>query len=252
MREEHGGGGAAAVAPTQVKARPPWWCWPLLLSSVSVQLLCVFVSDVLGACTPRQCSPASPDTHTPRQVFAVSSAGVAFTYIGDVPALTLASWRLQLTALITLAAGAVQWRHNMPGDARMRLYADWWLSALSGVALALHFATWVWSLQHTSLAHSLLLVSTSPVLNVGWVRLGAIAAQCSACCVQVCMRPCGGPLTHHHHTPPSPHCMARPSLAASRSCSDTPSARARLQAQCWRWQAVRCWRRAPCAAARRR
>jgi hypothetical protein len=33
---------------------------------------------------------------------------------------------------------------------------------------ALHFGTWVWSLQHTSLAHSLLLVSTTPIILVAY------------------------------------------------------------------------------------
>jgi drug/metabolite transporter (DMT)-like permease len=33
---------------------------------------------------------------------------------------------------------------------------------------ALHFGAWVWSLQHTSLAHSLLLVSTTPIILVAY------------------------------------------------------------------------------------
>lgn len=101
------------------------------------------------------------------QVFAVSSAGVAFTYIKEVPAITLASWRLQLTALITAAAGTAQWTTAMTPEHKARFRADLPLTALSGLALTVHFGTWVWSLQHTSLAHSLLLVSTSPVINVG-------------------------------------------------------------------------------------
>lgn len=36
---------------------------------------------------------------------------------------------------------------------------------------AIHFGTWVWSLEHTSLAHSLLLVSTTPIIIVAWTLL---------------------------------------------------------------------------------
>ena len=42
----------------------------------------------------------------------------------------------------------------------------------SGVCLAFHFGCWVWGLAHTSLAHSLLLVSATPILvAVGMVAL---------------------------------------------------------------------------------
>lgn len=111
--------------------RPPWWCWPLLAAAVC----------------------------------AVSSAGVAFTFMRDVPALTLAAWRLQLTAVLTAIAGAVQWR-GLSVDLRARCMSDWRLTVVSGVTLAVHFALWVASLQLTSLAHSLLLVSTSPIMIV--------------------------------------------------------------------------------------
>lgn len=77
----------------------------------------------------------------------MSSAGVAFTYIKEVPPITLASWRLQLTALITAAAGAVQWANSMKPEQRARFRSDLHLTVLSGLALTVHFGTWVWSLQ---------------------------------------------------------------------------------------------------------
>ena len=45
----------------------------------------------------------------------------------------------------------------------------------SGIALGIHFSMWVYSLRYTSLTHSLLFVSVSPVvLNVGsWILFGA-------------------------------------------------------------------------------
>ena len=36
----------------------------------------------------------------------------------------------------------------------------------SGIALAIHFAAWTWSLDHTSLAHSLLFVTSHPLVIV--------------------------------------------------------------------------------------
>lgn len=37
----------------------------------------------------------------------------------------------------------------------------------SGACLALHFGCWVWSLENTSLTHSLVLVSSTPVIMAG-------------------------------------------------------------------------------------
>lgn len=98
-------------------------------------------------------------------MFSASSAAVAFSFISDVPPITLAAWRLQLTACIACVAAAVQWR-GMPAQHRRRFVADRWWLAFSGAALAAHFGAWVWSLQHTSLAHSVLLVCTAPVILV--------------------------------------------------------------------------------------
>jgi drug/metabolite transporter (DMT)-like permease len=60
-----------------------------------------------------------------------------------------------------------RWVRNLP-----------WI-VVSGVFLGLHFATWVWSLDHTSLAHSLTFVTMYPILlNWGhWVLFGL--ASCS-------------------------------------------------------------------------
>lgn len=38
------------------------------------------------------------------------------------------------------------------------------LMLTSGVSLAFHFALWVWGIDHTSLTHSLLYVSITPIL----------------------------------------------------------------------------------------
>jgi len=52
--------------------------------------------------------------------------------------------------------------------------------AVSGVALAVHFAAWVYGLDRTTLAHALLLVSCHPILLVAlsWGSAVAILATC--------------------------------------------------------------------------
>ncbi|GBF99716.1 drug Metabolite transporter superfamily [Raphidocelis subcapitata] len=111
----------------------PWWCFPLLAAAV----------------------------------LAVSSAGAVFQKMPDVPPVTLAAWRLQLTTLILLAGAAPQWRAMPAADRRRALSRpDALWTCFSGACLAAHFGAWVASLKATSLPHSLLLVSMAPVLLV--------------------------------------------------------------------------------------
>jgi len=100
-------------------------------------------------------------------VLAVSSAGVVFSTMPDVPPINLAAWRLQLTSLLLIPGAIANWR-KMSADRRQDTLASVWVLLLSGACLSVHFGCWVWGLQHTSLPHSLLLVSATPiVLSVG-------------------------------------------------------------------------------------
>ena len=62
--------------------------------------------------------------------------------------------------------------------------------AASGVSMGVHFAAWVWGLYHTSLPHSLLCMSSSPVLlAVGCLLIGKpisagkpVSESCSCSC----------------------------------------------------------------------
>jgi hypothetical protein len=64
----------------------PWWAWLLLIAAV----------------------------------FAVSSAGVVFSFMKDVPPLTLAAWRLQLTSVYLIAGAAWQYA-RMPPEHKLQL-----------------------------------------------------------------------------------------------------------------------------------
>lgn len=96
-------------------------------------------------------------------LLAVSSAGVVLQAMSEVPPLLRASWRMQGTALVLLPGFIYQFR-KMGVD--MVSTRDWQIILASSIFLAIHFGAWVWSLDHTSLVHSLLFVSMHPLVLV--------------------------------------------------------------------------------------
>ena len=105
---------------------------------------------------------------------AVSSAGAVLQMIDGVPPILKASWRLQATSLLLLRFALMQWK-KMDEEARHRFTGSRNIGILigSGVCLFLHFGLWVWSLDHTTLTHSLLFVTAHPlVFVVGLALLG--------------------------------------------------------------------------------
>lgn len=94
-------------------------------------------------------------------VFAVSFSSI-LVRLCTAPPLIIAAYRLVFTfcflAPFSLAGGAVALR----GMTRRQLA----LSAASGVFLALHFVTWFTSLRYTSIASSVVLVTTQPLFVV--------------------------------------------------------------------------------------
>ena len=100
-------------------------------------------------------------------VFGVSSAGAILSHVDSIPPLMRASWRLQITVLMLLPFAVWQYR-QMELASRKRLFERRTLLIIggSGIALAAHFGTWVTSLDHTSLVHSLLFVTSHPIIIV--------------------------------------------------------------------------------------
>ncbi len=96
-------------------------------------------------------------------VVGVLAVSTASTFIRlaqtSVSSLALAAWRLTfasaLLAPFAIATARSEWR-KLSG-------ADWALLAASGAALAVHFYTWISSLAMTSVAASVVLVSTNPL-----------------------------------------------------------------------------------------
>ena len=91
---------------------------------------------------------------------AVSSAAILARWARPEP-LALAFWR---TAGGAVALGAPAWRSPVRPRGR-----QWWWLAAAGAALALHFATWLASLRLTSVAASVTLVCSSPVMIALWL-----------------------------------------------------------------------------------
>jgi len=100
-------------------------------------------------------------------VVGVSSAGAILSHVDSVPPLMRASWRLQITVLMLLPFAIWQYRQmEITEKKRLTEKKTVLILAGSGIALAAHFGTWVTSLDHTSLAHSLLFVTSHPIIIV--------------------------------------------------------------------------------------
>ena len=91
------------------------------------------------------------------------STGAIFVKAADAPALVTAAYRVGIAALVLLP---LSWFH-----VRRELFAlkprEVGLTLVAGAFLALHFGTWIASLDYTSVANSVVLVNTNPV----WVGL---------------------------------------------------------------------------------
>ena len=100
-------------------------------------------------------------------VIAVSSAGAVFQMISSVPPLLRASWRLQATALILFPFAIFQYI-NSDENLKKSILDSKNIAIIigSGICLGLHFGSWVWSLDHTTLPRSLLFVTSHPLVIV--------------------------------------------------------------------------------------
>jgi len=102
-------------------------------------------------------------------IIATAFAAIFIKMASDAPALTIAAYRLGLATLIMTpyAYGKVRaQRHNYSA------HTFRW-NLLSGFFLACHFATWIASLKYTTVARSVLLVTTNPIFVaiLGWIFL---------------------------------------------------------------------------------
>ncbi len=95
-------------------------------------------------------------------VLAVST-GAIFARLADAPALVIAAYRVGLATLILTPIAWLKVRDELLNLS----FRDLKLAVIAGLFLALHFATWISSLDYTSVANSVVLVNTNPL----WVGL---------------------------------------------------------------------------------
>ncbi len=102
----------------------------------------------------------------PIGMIAISTASI-FIKLCDAPVLTIASYRMILASLMLMPFAC----YKKPWRGWERKEVKWFL--LSGIFLSLHFAFWIASLKYTSVASSVVLVTTHPIFVGigGWIFL---------------------------------------------------------------------------------
>ena len=97
-------------------------------------------------------------------ILAVSTGSILVRFAQVyAPSLVIAAWRLSLATLILFPIALTRNRAELRGLHPRAIS----LGLLSGFFLALHFATWISSLEYTSVASSVVFVSTAPL----WVAM---------------------------------------------------------------------------------
>jgi drug/metabolite transporter (DMT)-like permease len=91
-------------------------------------------------------------------IVTVSFASI-FIRLADAPSLVIAASRLTIASLILAPAALIRGKDELRSLTR----GDLALALLSGLFLGLHFATWISSLEYTSVASSVVFVDTSPL-----------------------------------------------------------------------------------------
>ena len=101
-------------------------------------------------------------------LLAISCAGTLLRKLEPTPVFLKAFWRLFFISWYLAIGFIYQWRHT-DDETRQRFLQGRTLLILTttGVITSIHFASWIWSLQHTSLAHSLFFVCAHPLLVCG-------------------------------------------------------------------------------------
>ncbi|HSL43514.1 MAG TPA: DMT family transporter [Anaerolineales bacterium] len=97
-------------------------------------------------------------------IIAVSTASIFIRFAQeDAPSLVIAALRLTCATLLLSPLALTRHRAELQSLTRKEVL----LGAISGFFLAVHFATWISSLEYTSVASSVVFVSTGPL----WVAL---------------------------------------------------------------------------------
>ncbi len=97
-------------------------------------------------------------------ILAVSTSSIFIRFAQEgAPSLVIAASRLLLASLFLAPPALIRHRAELQKLNRAEIF----LGLLSGTFLAIHFATWITSLEYTTVTNSVVLVSTSPL----WVAI---------------------------------------------------------------------------------
>jgi drug/metabolite transporter (DMT)-like permease len=91
-------------------------------------------------------------------ILSISFAAIFIRFCDDVPSIMIAAWRLTAASVILLVFFRLR-GHTFKKVTR----EDFTLSCFGGLFLALHFILWITSLKYTSVASSVVLVTTNPI-----------------------------------------------------------------------------------------
>ncbi|OGO26192.1 MAG: hypothetical protein A2Y54_06430 [Chloroflexi bacterium RBG_16_51_16] len=97
-------------------------------------------------------------------ILSVSTASIFIRFAQqEVPSLTIAALRLAVAAVILAPIALGRYLNELRTLSRREIL----LACFSGIFLSIHFSTWISSLEYTSVASSVVFVSTGPL----WVAL---------------------------------------------------------------------------------
>ncbi len=93
-------------------------------------------------------------------ILAVSTASIFIRYaLGYAPALVVAAYRLTIATLVLAPLALIRYRKELGSFHRKEIL----LALCSGIFLSIHFATWITSLELTTVASSVVFVTTTPL-----------------------------------------------------------------------------------------
>jgi len=96
-------------------------------------------------------------------VISVSSAAI-FIRLADAPPLVIASYRMAIGASVMLGIAMGSWYRHGTNYLSHITKRDMPIVVVSAICLSMHFWAWILSLEYTSVASSVVLVTTSPFI----------------------------------------------------------------------------------------
>lgn len=105
-------------------------------------------------------APLSPYLALFAAILAVSTSSIFIRFAQrDASSIVIAAYRLTIATLLIAPVAIIRQRDEIKNIARK----DWIFLIISGIMLAFHFASWITSLEYTTVTSSVVLVSTAPL-----------------------------------------------------------------------------------------